>query len=172
MSRYAQEINVKLTLAKKISFLLLPCVSSLILYRFSHYFFQNKHYLIARFIYSVNIITFGLDIAPSSSIGAHVYIPHPVGIIIIGKTGDFCTFFAQAAIGGGVKEIDIGAGPGLPILEDNVTISAGAMVLGAVTIGSNATIGAKSLAITSVPENRVLFGVPGKLIKAKKTTSL
>jgi len=172
MSRYAQEIGVKLTLGKKISFLLLPCVSSLILYRFSHYFFQNKHYLIARFLYSLNIIIFGLDIAPSSSIGSHLYIPHPVGIIIIGKTGDSCTFFAQSGMGGGIKEIDIGAGPGLPILGNNVTMSAGATVLGSVTIGNNATIGAKSLAITSVPEGRVLFGIPGKLLKVKKTTPL
>ena len=171
MARYAQEIDTHLSIGKKISFFFLPCVCSLIFYRLSHYFFHNKHYLIARFFYTVNIMLFSLDIAPSSRIGSHVYIPHPVGVIIAGNAGDFCTFFAQAGIGGGVKEVDIGAGVGLPVLGNYVTISAAAKVLGPYFIGDNSDIGALSLAISDVPENSILVGVPGKIIKTKTPES-
>ena len=171
MVRYAQEIGSTLSISKKISFFFLPCVFSLILYRLSHYFFQNRHYLIARMFYSFNLMFFGLDIAPSSRIGSHLYIPHPVGVILVGNAGNFCTFFTHAVIGGGIKEVDIGAGVGLPILGDYVTVSSGAKVLGPVFVGDNVDIGALSLAINDVPDNSVLIGIPGKIIKTKPARS-
>ncbi len=171
MARYAEEIGVQLSLGKKISFFFLPCVCSLLIYRISHYFFSHNYYLIARFFYTVNLILFGIDIAPSSRLGSHVYIPHPVGVIIVGNAGDHCTFFALAGIGGGLEETDIGAGVGLPVLGDYVTISASSKVLGPIHIGTNAEVGALSLAITDVPENSILIGVPGKIIKTKPARS-
>ncbi len=172
MLRYAQEIGTTLSASKKISFFFLPCVFSLILYRLSHYFFLNKHYLLSRLFYTINLMLFGLDIAPSSRIGSHAYIPHPVGVILVGNTGNHCTFFTNATIGGGVKEVDIGAGIGLPILGNYVTISSGAKVLGPIFIGDNVDIGALSLAINDVPDNSVLIGIPGKVLKTKPPRSL
>jgi serine O-acetyltransferase len=171
MSRYAQEVGSQLSTGKKISFFFLPCVFSLILYRFSYYFYHNNHYLMARFFYTINLMLFGIDIAPHSRLGSHLYIPHPVSIILAGNTGNFCTFFAHSGIGGGIEEVDIGAGVGLPILGNYVTVSAGAKVLGPVFIGDNSEIGALSLAMTDVPKNSVMVGVPGKVIKTKPDPS-
>ena len=85
LERYAQENNLKITLAKKISFFFLPCILVLAFQRISHYFFLKGHYLTARLIYTINLILFAADISPNSSLGSHAYLPHPVGIVIIGK---------------------------------------------------------------------------------------
>ena len=163
LERYAQENNLKITLAKKISFFFLPCILVLAFQRISHYFFLKVHYLTARLIYTINLILFAADISPNSSLGSHAYLPHPVGIVIIGKVGDYCTLFANITIGGGREEKDIGAGMGLPLIGNHVMLGAGSRVLGAIKVGDRVQVGAASLVITDVPEDSNAYGVPAKI---------
>jgi serine O-acetyltransferase len=52
-----------------------------------------------------------------------------------------------------------------PTIEDNCIIYTGAKILGGITIGKNSIIGANTVVIKDVPENSVVVGVPGTIIK-------
>ena len=58
--------------------------------------------------------------------------------------------------------------PGVPIIEDEVFIGAGAKILGDVTIGRGATIGANAVVLQSVPAGAVAAGVPARVIRVDK----
>lgn len=79
---------------------------------------------------------------------------------IIGKN---CHISQNVTLGGG-------GGPdgGLPVLGDNVTVGANAVILGNVHIGNHAVIGAGAVVLRDVPENCVAVGVPAKVIKSKE----
>ncbi len=163
--RYARENKLKLSFARKVSILLLPCVSSLTLYRLSHYFYTHKHFLISRFFWTLNILLFSSDIIPFSEIGEYFYMPHPCGIGFMAKMGKNCTVFAQVGIGGDASNVDIGAGKGTPVIGDNVIVGVGAKILGPIKVGNNVVIGAASLVRDSIPDNVVVVGVPAKVLK-------
>lgn len=55
------------------------------------------------------------------------------------------------------------------IVGDNVTMGAGAKVLGNIKIGSNVTIGANAVVLTDVPDNSVAVGIPAKIFPKKNT---
>ena len=57
-----------------------------------------------------------------------------------------------------------------PTLEDNVVVGSGAQVLGPVTVGKNAKIGANAVITKDVPENAVMIGIPAKNINTKSET--
>ena len=83
-----------------------------------------------------------------------------------------CVLSARS-IGNGCKifqNVTLGAGKGKypynnPIVEDNVTIFTGAVVIGNITIGEGAIIGANAVVTKDVPPNCVCAGVPAKIIK-------
>lgn len=109
-------------------------------------------------------VIFACDIPCSTSIGDGTLFPHhALGVVInpyavIGKN---CVIRQNCTIGGrkGIMT--------LPVLEDNVSLGAGAMVLGPVRIGANSEIGAGAVVIDDIPANSVAVGVPARCIKQK-----
>lgn len=61
--------------------------------------------------------------------------------------------------------LDIGAGPGLPVLGDNVWLDLGAFILGPVSVGDNAVIKARSLVTGDVPADSVADSSPSRIRK-------
>jgi serine O-acetyltransferase len=94
-----------------------------------------------------------------------LYIPHPVGTVIgATKIGHNATILQGVTLG--AKEIDISYLPAnRPTIGDNVTIGAGAKVLGGIFIGDNVTIGANAVVTKSLPDHVVAAGVPAKIIR-------
>jgi serine acetyltransferase len=90
-----------------------------------------------------------------SRLGSPILMPHPYGIIIERGTliGSRVTIMQQASLGR--KAV---AEPGVPVIEDNVTIGAGARVLGAVRIGRGATVGANAVVTRDVPSHCTVVG--------------
>lgn len=86
-------------------------------------------------------------------------MPHPNGIVIHpGATiGCNCLIFQQVTIG--TRE-----GQAPPVIGGHVDIGAGAKILGAVTIGNHACIGANAVVLKDVPEDKTAVGVPAKVI--------
>lgn len=76
--------------------------------------------------------------------------------------GENCEVFQNVTIGSNRKEKD---GRFMPIIGDNVSIGAGAVVVGAITIGNNVKIGANSYVDKDIPDNVVVAGAPAKIIK-------
>lgn len=167
IQRYADENRLKTSFGKKLSIFFLPSIMCLVTYRLSHYFFTNKHRLIARFFWTMNIILFSADITPYSDIGPFFHMPHSVGTVIAGKIGSHCTVYAQVGVGHGRKAQGVGEARGCPTIGDHVTIGAGSLVLGTIQIGSHTTIAPGSIVMRSFPESVVIHGNPARVIKKK-----
>lgn len=142
---------------------LYPSFKAIISYRISHYFYQNKHYFIARYISERSKRKTGIEIHPGATIGKNLFIDHGMGVVI-GETAiikDNVTIYQGATLGGTGKE----KGKRHPTIESNVMISAGAKVLGSFTVGENSKIGAGSVVLREVPPNSTVVGIPGKVVK-------
>lgn len=106
---------------------------------------------------------FGCFVARKAVIGDRCQFPHPVGIVI-GEgaiIGDGCVIYQNVTIG--AQRSGDGKRGLYPRIGDNVTIFAGAAILGPVTIGSNATVGANAVVLRDVPDAAVAVGVPATI---------
>lgn len=139
-----------------------PGVHALIRYRVSHFFYKIHFKFIARWISAVSRFLTGIEIHPAATIGKNLFIDHGHGVVI-GETaviGDNCTIYQGVTLGGTGKERN----KRHPTLGDNVTVGAGAKILGNITVGSNVKIGANSVVLTDVPDNCTVVGV-GRIIR-------
>ncbi len=136
---------------------------ALVLYRIAHYLHVRGFKLIARMISSVGRFFTGIEIHPGAKIGCGVFIDHGTGVVI-GETteiGNNVTIYQGATLGGTGKD----KGKRHPTVESGVMISAGAKVLGPITIGRNAKIGAGGVVLKDVPANATVVGVPGVVVR-------
>jgi len=103
----------------------------------------------------------GIEIHPAARIGDGFFIDHGMGVVI-GETaeiGNDVTLYQGVTLGG----TGFATGKRHPTLGDNVTVGAGAKILGGFTIGSGSRIGAGSVVVREVPPNSVVVGVPGRV---------
>ncbi len=110
----------------------------------------------------VNRSVTGIEIHPGAQIGEGLFIDHGMGVVI-GETaviGDDCHLTQGVTLGGTSNRHE----KRHPTLENNVTVGAGAKLLGAITIGERARIGAGSVVVTNVPAYATVVGVPGKVV--------
>lgn len=107
----------------------------------------------------------GADVPLNAAIGGGFAMPHPNGIVIHpGATiGPNCIVFQQVTIGTRVGE-------GLPRIGGDVEIGAGAKILGPVTIGHHAKIGANAVVLTDIPEQATAAGIPARIIHPQAGT--
>ncbi|MES9681582.1 serine O-acetyltransferase [Bacillus sp. AFS001701] len=132
------------------------------LYRFAHYFYRKKWHFIARSISQFARFLTGIEIHPGAKIGRRFFIDHGAGVVI-GETceiGDDVTIYQGVTLGGTGKE----KGKRHPTLLSGVLVATGAKVLGSITIGENAKIGANSVVLKDVPNNTTVVGIPGKIV--------
>ena len=142
---------------------LCPSFRALIYYKISHYFYQKKHFIIARYISEKAKRKTGIEIHPGAVIGKDLFIDHGTGVVI-GETaivGDNVTLFHGVTLGGTGKE----KGKRHPTIGNNVFIGSGAKILGNITIGDNVKIGANAVILKDVPSNVTIVGVPGKIVR-------
>src|SRR5205809_1440922 len=105
----------------------------------------------------------GIEIHPAARIGDGLFIDHGAGVVI-GETaeiGDNVTLYQGVTLGG----TGFATGKRHPTVQDNVTIGSGAKLLGPITIGHGAKIGANSVVITDVPPNSTVVGNPGHPVR-------
>ena len=107
----------------------------------------------------------GIEIHPGATIGKRLFIDHGMGVVI-GETtiiGDDCVLYQGVTLGGvGTGEHKVKRHP---TLLNNVMVSAGAKVIGDVTIGNNSIIGAQTVVLKDVPDNCTVVGVPAFIVK-------
>lgn len=131
-------------------------------HRISHWFWKKRLFFLARFTSQVSRFFTGIEIHPGAKIGRRLFIDHGMGIVI-GETteiGDDVVLFQGVTLGGTGKE----KGKRHPTVEDNVMVSTGAKVIGAITLGKNSKIGAGSVVLKDVPPNSTVVGIPGKVV--------
>ncbi|WP_205413049.1 serine O-acetyltransferase EpsC [Austwickia chelonae] len=111
----------------------------------------------------------GIEIHPGASIGRRFFIDHGMGVVI-GETaqiGDDVMMYHAVTLGGRT----LAKGKRHPTVGDNVTLGAGARVLGPVFVGDGAQIGANSVVVKDVPPNHVATGVPARYRQRELTSA-
>ena len=150
--------------------LAIPGFLALFLYRVSALCRQKggiwKH--IAMLVWRLNVWLSSCDLAPEAIIGAGCFMPHPTGVVI-GQAiiGAQATILQNVTIG--KHHNDAYAQKSYPRVGDNVIISSGAVILGAIKIGDNAILGANAVVLKDVPADRSAVGVPARILPLKET---
>lgn len=138
-------------------------IHAIFLHRIAHFLDKHRLKFVARALSQFSRFLTGIEIHPSAKIGKRLFIDHGMGIVI-GETAeiyDYVTIFHQVTLGGTGKTM----GKRHPTIENNVMISTGAKILGAVTIGENSKIGANAIILGDVPKNATAVGLPAKIVK-------
>lgn len=145
---------------------LLPSYQAVYLHRWSHFFFQRGNRLLARLLWHLNLLLTGADISPLADIEGGFVLVYPVCTIVLGKAGRNLTVVGHSGFGGGMSPLDIGAGPGLPVIGDDVWLDLGAFILGPVRVGDGVVIRARSLVTSDVPAGSVVDSSASRVRKA------
>jgi len=144
-----------------------PGVKALFFHRIANFFSVAKFDLLARIISQFSRFMTGIEIHPKAKIGKNLFIDHGMGVVI-GETseiGDNVTIYHMATLGGIAPSINSNDQRNIkrhPTIEDDVVIGSGAQVLGPVTVGRCAKIGANAVITKDVPEKAVMVGIPAK----------
>ena len=132
------------------------------MYQLNHWLWHRGWRVLARWLSQVARWLTGIEIHPAAQIGRRLFIDHGMGVVI-GETtiiGDDMTLYQGVTLGGTGKE----QGKRHPTVAGNVTIGAGAKILGNITVGENCRVGAGSVVLQDVPDNSTIVGVPGHVI--------
>jgi serine O-acetyltransferase len=142
-----------------------PGIHALLAHRVAHALDAAGVALLPRLISMITRMLTGVEIHPSARIGSGLFIDHGTGVVI-GETadiGDDVTLYQGVTLGG----TGFATGKRHPTVQDNVTIGSGAKLLGPITIGHGAKIGANSVVITDVPPNSTVVGNPGHPVRVE-----
>ena len=169
MNNFLQSIIDRDPAAKsKISLVLTyPGVKAVFFHRIANFFNVAKFDLFARIISQFSRFLTGIEIHPGAKIGKNLFIDHGMGVVI-GETsdiGDNVTIYHMVTLGGIAPSINSNDQRNIkrhPTIEDDVVIGSGAQVLGPVTVGRCAKIGANAVITKDVPEKAVMVGIPAK----------
>ena len=135
---------------------------AIIAHRIAHLLHRMGIPFLPRLLSQIARFITGVEIHPGAQIGEGFFIDHGMGVVI-GETaivGNDCVLFQGVTLGGTGKE----TGKRHPTLGNNVMVSAGAKVLGNITIGDNCKIGAQAVVLKNVPSNCTVVGVPGRVV--------
>jgi serine O-acetyltransferase len=139
-----------------------PGVLAVGMHRIAHWLFEGRLFFLARVINHLGRFFTGIDIHPGAKIGRHLFIDH--GFTVIGETaeiGDNVTIY-QCVTLGGTNPTNGQGGKRHPTLLDNVIVGSGAQILGPVTVGNRARIGANAVVTEDVPEGATMVGLKAR----------
>ena len=144
-----------------------PGVKAVFFHKIANFFHLAKFHLVARIISQLSRFLTGIEIHPGAKIGKNLFIDHGMGVVI-GETseiGNNVTIYHMATLGGIAPSINSNDQRNIkrhPTIKDEVVIGSGAQVLGPVTVGRCAKIGANAVITKDVPEKAVMVGIPAK----------
>jgi serine O-acetyltransferase len=131
-------------------------------HRVAHRLFRVRLYFLARVVNHFSRFLTAIDIHPGATIGRNFFIDH--GFVVIGETaeiGDNVTIYQCVTLGGTSPDNGI-AGKRHPTLLDGVIIGSGAQVLGPITVGVGARVGANAVVTKDVVPGAVMVGIPAR----------
>lgn len=134
--------------------LLYPGPKALIMHRLAHLFYKAELFFLARLVAELSRWLTGIEIHPGATLGHRLVIDHGYGVVI-GETavvGDDCVIFHGVTLGG----IKFDPVKRHPTVGNKVMIGTGAKILGPITVGDGATIGANSVVVRDVPPGAVM----------------
>ncbi len=130
-----------------------------LIYRLSHGMQRRGVKALPQILSRFNVELHGLDIPSSVPIGPRLYIPHPIGTVVMaGQIGSDLTLVSNVTVG--MRQLK---GSDFPTIGDHVYLGAGARVLGRVRIGNGVQVGANAVVLSDVPDGAVAVGVPARI---------
>ncbi|WP_299270614.1 serine O-acetyltransferase [Halorientalis sp.] len=141
--------------------LLYPGLHAVWLYRIAHVLWTSDHRLAARALSEVARLLTGVEIHPAATVGRRLFIDHGQGVVV-GETaeiGDDVLMYHGVTLGGNSMR----RAKRHPTIEDCATIGAKATLLGPITVGEGATVGAGTVVAESVPADATAKGVPAEI---------
>ena len=139
-----------------------PGFHALLFHRTAHAAWRRGWLLVGRFISHLGRMFTAIEIHPGARIGRRFFVDHGVGAVI-GETaeiGDDVTIYHGVTLGG----ISLDKGKRHPTLENDVVVGSGAQVLGPITVGAGARIGANAVVVKDVPPGVTMVGIPAKQV--------
>ncbi len=149
-----------------------PGFHALVVYRLSNWLWKLNLRLLARFISYLGRIVTAIEIHPAAQIGRRFFIDHGTGVVV-GETsiiGDDVTLYHSVTLGGISPSVDSDKQVGQkrhPTIMDGAIIGSGAAVLGPITIGEGARVGANSVVTKDIPASVTAVGIPAQVIMPK-----
>lgn len=140
-----------------------PGVHALLAHRVAHALDGAHVPVLPRAIAMITRSVTGVEIHPAARIGDGLFIDHGMGVVI-GETAEIganVTLYQGVTLGG----TGFATGKRHPTVQDNVTIGSGAKLLGPITVGHGAKIGANTVVIKDVPPNATVVGNPGHPVR-------
>ena len=140
-------------------------VQAILAHRVAHALWESQVPLAPRVIAYASRAVTGVEIHPAARIGSDFFIDHGSGVVI-GETteiGDRVTLYQGVTLGG----TGFARGKRHPTLRDDVTVGSGAKLLGPVTVGRNAKVGANTVVIEDVPPHTTVVGNPGHPVRVE-----
>jgi len=148
---------------------LYPGFHAVQIYRVSHGLWKRNFRFVARLLSQVARFFTGIEIHPGATIGRRLFIDHGDGVVI-GETsiiGDDVTLYQTVTLGGISPSVDSHTQVDLkrhPTLENGVIVGSGAQVLGPITVGQDARIGANAVVTSDVPPGVTAVGIPARVV--------
>ena len=140
-----------------------PSIKATLFHRFAHELYKKDWILLSRILAKRARRITGIEIHPGAVLGENVFIDHGMGVVI-GETaivGNNVLMYHGVTLGGTGRDKDAKRHP---TVEDDVIIGTGAKILGPITIGKGAKIGANAVVLKDVPPYTTAVGIPAKII--------
>lgn len=147
-----------------------PGLHALWFHRLAHFLWCHRFHFLARFLSHISRFLTGVEIHPAAQLGRRLFIDHGAGVVI-GETaeiGDDVLMYQGVVLGGTTLE----KRKRHPTIGNNVVIGAAAILLGPITVGDGARIGANSVVVNSVPPRSVVVGVPGRVVEDRRKPAM
>jgi len=145
-----------------------PRLLPVVLLRASSFFYKHRLGLIAKVLSFMNLVLFGIETSPRVKVGAGLFLPHTVGTIL-GAESIGTNAIIMHGVTLGARQFDFHfSSNSRPIVGNNVFIGAGAIIVGPITIGDYAKIGANAVVLNDVPSHSLVVGVPARVVNESK----
>ncbi len=148
---------------------------AVVFYRVSHALWVRDWRFVGRLISQIGRFLTGIEIHPGASIGRGFVIDHGAGVVI-GETaviGNDVTLYHDVTLGGIAPSVDSAEQIGVkrhPTLKDDVIVGCGASILGDITVGEGARIGANAVVAKDIPAGVTAVGNPANVVMPKDRT--
>ena len=150
-----------------------PGFHAVVIYRLAHGAWRGGWFLLGRWLSHLGRFLTGIEIHPGARVGRGFFIDHGMGVVI-GETaeiGDNVTLYHDVTLGGVAPSIDAAAQANQkrhPTLADGVIVGSGAQILGPITVGKDARVGANAAVVKDVPPGATVVGIPARLVRRSR----